>query len=154
MKHSLTLKFLVILLTALSVVSALAGSIGIIAMENANLYVDDVSKLQDIEYESIAKTLAQDYANLYAVETYGNLPYLLEHSLYTHPEDRNDTNFWSLVLWEGPQVISSLGYGSSNVAFSKTFSVQPLYPIVETPAAEGDDGTQDTTERGESPALF
>ena len=45
MKHSLTIKFIAIVLTAISVVAALAGGIGIIAMENANLYADDVSNV-------------------------------------------------------------------------------------------------------------
>lgn len=132
MKHSLTLKFIVILLTALSIVSALAGGVGIIAMENANLYVDDVSKLQDLEYESIAETIAQDYARLYAVEAYGNLPYLLERSLYNHPEERGDADHWAVTLMENGLPISSLG-SIGNVAFSKTFTIQPLYPIVDIP---------------------
>ena len=133
MKHSLAIKFAVILLTALSVLSALAGGVGIIAMENANLYVDDVSKLQDVEYESIAKTLAQDYAALYAVDTYGNLPYLLEHSLYSDPEDRNDKDFWSVTLVQDGQAISSAGAAAGGFAFTKTFAIQPLYPIVSAP---------------------
>ena len=148
MKHSLILKFVVILLTALSVISAVAGGIGIIAMENANLYVDDVSQLQDVEYESIAKTIAQDYAQLYAVETYGNLPYLLEQNLYARPQERNDADFWSVTIFEGNSAISSLGSVNSNIAFTKTFTIQPLYPIVdipeETPDQESDDPTAST----------
>ncbi len=146
MKHSLTLKFLAVLLTALSVIAALAGSIGIIAMENSNLYVDDVSKLQDMEYDSIAKTIAEDYADLYAVEVYGNLPYLLEQSLYNRPEQRADANFWAVTLQENGNLLSSLGTVGSNVAFVKTFTVQPLYPIVETPDEDAEDTPQDSTD--------
>lgn len=145
MKHSLTTKFIVILLTALSVISALAGGIGIIAMENANLYVDDVSQLQDMEYESIAKSIAQDYANFYAVENYGNLPYLLEHSLYSHPEDRIDPDHWSLAMFEDGSEISHAGSANSNIAFSKTFTIQPLYPIIEIPKEDESVDPQDST---------
>ncbi len=146
MKHSLTLKFIVILLTALSVISALAGGIGIIAMENANLYVDDVSKLQDLEYESIAKTIAQDYANLYAVETYGNLPYLLERSLYNHPEERGDADHWAVAMFEADNQVANAGSVSGNVAFTKTFTIQPLYPIVDLPQEDTKEDSQETTE--------
>ncbi len=145
MKHSLTVKFIVILLTALSVVSALAGGIGIIAMENANLYVDDVSKLQDLEYESIARTIAQDYAQLQAVEKYGNLPYLLERSLFKDPAERSDVDHWAVTIMENGQPLSSAGYASGNIAFSKTFTIQPLYPIVDIPEEDTEEDTEDPT---------
>ena len=146
MKHSLTLKFIILLLTALTVISALAGGAGIIAMENANLYVDDVSKLQDLEYESIAKTIAQDYAELYAVETYGNLPYLLEQNLYSHPEDRADAGHWTVVVMEDGNQISSAGSVNGSISFSKTFTIQPLYPILDLPEEDAEKDPQDTTE--------
>ena len=146
MKHSLALKFLVILLTALSVIATLAGGVGIIAMENANLYVDDVSKLQDLEYESIAETIAQDYAALYAVENYGNLPYLLERSLYSRPQERSDADFWAVALLENGETVSSFGSVSSDIAFAKTFTIQPLYPIVDIPEEELPDDEQETTD--------
>ncbi len=147
MKHSLTAKFIAIVLTALSVISALAGGIGIIAMENANLYVDDVSKLQDLEYESIARTIAQDYADVHAVETFGNLPYLLERSLYSYPQERGDADYWSVTLLEKGKPISNAGYASQNIAFSKTFTIQPLYPIVDIPEDDTEEEeSQDPTE--------
>ena len=145
MKHSLTLKFIVILLTALSIVSALAGGIGIIAMENANLYVDDVSKLQDLEYESIARTIAQDYADLYAVEAYGNLPYLLERNLYSYPEERGDTDYWAVTLMENGLHLTSAGAAGGNIAFTKTFTIQPLYPIVDLSEEDTGEELQDPT---------
>lgn len=145
MKHSLTLKFIVILLTALSVISAFAGGIGIIAMENANLYVDDVSKLQDLEYESIANTIAQDYADLYAVETYGNLPYLLERSLYNDPQDRPDSDYWTATILENGLPVTSLGSASQNIAFTKTFTIRPLYPIVDIPDEDTGEDPEDPT---------
>lgn len=146
MKHSLTLKFIVLLLTALTVISALAGGVSITAMENANLYVDDVSKLQDLEYGSIARTIAQDYANLYAVETYGNLPYLLEQSLYNRPEDRVDAGHWTVVLMEDGNQISSAGSVNGSISFSKTFTIQPLYPILDLPEEDPEETPQDTTD--------
>ena len=82
MKHTLLFKFLILLLTAICTVSVFAGGIGIVAMENSDLYVTDVSALKDVEYESIAKTIAQDYADLFAAETLGNLPYLLKKSMF------------------------------------------------------------------------
>ncbi|MBQ2892772.1 MAG: HAMP domain-containing histidine kinase [Oscillospiraceae bacterium] len=145
MKHSLTLKFIVLLLTAFTVIAALAGGAGIIAMENANLYVDDVSKLQDMEYESIAKTIAQDYANLYAVDTYGNLPYLLEQSLYNNPEDRVDAGHWTVTVYEEGRQVSAAGSVNGSVSFSKTFQIQPLYPILDEPEEDTQQDPQDPT---------
>ena len=139
MKHSLALKFFVILLTAISVVSALAGGVGIIAMENANLYVDDVSKLQDVEYDSIAKTIANDYVSLYALDTYGDIPYLVERSIYRHPEERSDVDHWAVTVSENGNQVSSFGTAGGDIAFTKTFTIQPLYPVTELPEEEETD---------------
>ena len=145
MKHSLTIKFIAIVLTAISVVAALAGGIGIIAMENANLYADDVSKLQDLEYDSIARTIAQDSANLYTVETFGNLPYLLERSLFNDPAERSDVDHWAVTIMENGQPVSSAGAANGNIAFTKTFTLQPLYPIVYIPEVDAEEETPDPT---------
>lgn len=129
MKHTLLVKFIVLLLTALCAVSAFAGGVGIVALENSDLYVTDVSALQDLEYESIAKTIAKDYADLYAVESLGELPYLLKKDMYSDPTDRGDAEHWSVTLKEGDTVLSQRGSVSGEVAFVKTYTFTPLYPI-------------------------
>ena len=58
MKHSIFVKFIAVLLTAISLVAAIGGVLGIIAMESSNLYVDGVDKIRDNEYRAIADAVA------------------------------------------------------------------------------------------------
>lgn len=151
MKHTLITKFLVLLLTAICAVSAFAGGIGIVAMENSDLYVTDVSALQDVEYESIAKTIAENYASLYAAETSGNLPYLLKKSMLSDPKDRGDAEHWSVVLKEGDAVLSQWGNIGTEVAYTKTYTLTPLYPIHYAEPEIEDEPSTDPTQDTEAP---
>lgn len=153
MKHTLLFKFLILLLTAICTVSVFAGGIGIVAMENSDLYVTDVSALKDVEYESIAKTIAQDYADLFAAETLGNLPYLLKKSMFNDPMDRGDTEHWNITLKEGDLLLAQQGDSISKIAYQKTYTLTPLYPFyyVEPEEPEPEvtaptDETQETVE--------
>lgn len=129
MKHSLIFKFLVMLLCAVSLVSAFAGGVGIVAMENASLYVNDLSELQGLEYESIARSIAENYAKLYAAESLGNLPYLLKKAMYSDPQDRSDADHWSVTLKQDGVLLSEGGSATSRFAFVKEYKFTPLYPI-------------------------
>lgn len=151
MKHSLAFKFLVVLLTALCISSALGCCFGIVALENANLYANDVSMLQDTQYDRIAKSIAQDCADFYAVENYSNIPYLLKQDMYDDPESRSDADHWIATLAEDGTVISTLGAVSGGIAFTKTFTVTPLYPVV---AEEDEDASQDGTDTPTTPTDY
>ena len=155
MKHTLLFKFLILLLTAICTVSVFAGSIGIVAMENSDLYVTDVSALKDVEYESIAKTIAQDYANLYAADSLGNLPYLLKKSMFSDPLERGDTEHWSITLKEGDLFLAQQGTYVDKVAYEKTYTLTPLYPFYyvepEEPEPEETEPTDETQETIEDP---
>ena len=138
MKHSITVKFLVVLLTALSLVAAFAGTAGIVSIESAGLYVTSLDELQNHEYESIARTIATNYARLYAAETLGDVPYILKQELYSNPADRSDTGHWYVSLRENGITVSE--FGSANVldhcAAVEEFKFAPLYPIVSTLSPE------------------
>ena len=54
MRHSIVVKFLMILLTACSLVAAVAGAAGIVAMEGSGLYVNGLEELRERECSSIA----------------------------------------------------------------------------------------------------
>ncbi len=149
MKHSIAVKFLVILLTALCLVAAFAGGVGIVAMEGAGLYVNSLDELQDHEYESIARSVSNNFANLYAAEELGDVPYLLRQSLYPNPANRNDADHWFMRLELDGVTLSEAGAESalSDPAMVKTYTIAPIYPVVSDSAPSEDDGTdQDTTE--------
>lgn len=152
MKHSIIFKFLVILLTAVSLVAAFAGAVGIVAMEGAGLYVNRLDELQNHEYESIARTIANNYAALYAAEELGDVPYVLKQSLYSDPANRSDAGYWYVSLRQDGQMISE--FGSTQVlehyAVVEEFILSPLYPIVSGRSPEDGEEMQDATASSES----
>ncbi len=134
MKHSIGVKFLVILLTAFSLVAAFSGVTGIVSMESAGLYVNSLDELQNHEYESIARNIATNYANLYAAEELGDVPYLLKQNLYPNPASRSDTDYWYVSLRQDGVTISEFGSSSAldHCAAVEEFIITPLYPIVSS----------------------
>ena len=58
MKHSIVVKFLVILLASLSILTVVACGAGIYAMESADLYANGIHSLQDQQYDSLARSIA------------------------------------------------------------------------------------------------
>ena len=105
MRYSILVKFLVILLTACSLVAAIGGAAGIVAMEDAGLYVNGLEVLQDQEYQSIADAVASGTANRYAAKNLGNLSYAAVESQYPDPKKRGDAAHWHAELREGDSVL-------------------------------------------------
>ena len=143
MKHNIATKFLAILLTVVSLGFAIAGTAGIALLESAGLYVNSLDELQDYEYDSIAQAVAKDFANLYAVNTLGDIPYLLREELYSDPQDRNDAEFWCIELFRGEELLAEEGAenaSKSHCAFSKTYTFTPLYPVYYEETTEEEDG--------------
>lgn len=156
MKHSITVKFLVVLLTAVSLVAAFAGAAGIVSIERAGLYVTSLDELQNHEYKSIARTIATNYARLYAAETLGDVPYILKQELYSNPANRNDTNHWYIRLQEHGVTVSEFGSAQAlnQCAAVEEFTLSPLYPIVSTRSPEDIEDEEDpTADPGDLPDL-
>ena len=154
MKHSIFVKFLVLILTALSLVAAIGGVAGIMALERAGLYVRDLDTLQDQELDSIAKTLADSFANRYAVMEKGNLPYVLRERMYPNPAGRSDAEHWRILLKSGNTVLVNPG-DITGFSLAKTYTVSPLYPLVSLYGpndAPEDTKPSDAPSQPESPA--
>ena len=132
MKHGIVVKFLVILLTSLCLLSSIFGAAGIYSMESADLYVNGIDTIQDQQYDVLARSIARSYATLYAVENLGNLSYSMQQALYTDPSDRSDTEHWTIKLEKGDEVLVE-PVALPNCTFVHTYSVTPEYPITIYP---------------------
>ena len=146
MKHSVILKFLAMFLAAFSLMTAVAGTVGIVAMENAGLYVNGLDELQDQKCEDIADAVARSYATLYAVDAYSNLNYTLRNDLYSDPENRADAEYWFIRLEQDGEILVDPGDVSVYSDFW-TYTVAPHYPIASNkrPAQQP---AEDATEAG------
>ena len=129
MKHSILVKFIVLVLCALSLVAAIGGGAGIVALESSGLYVNDLDTLQDQECDSIADTIAKSFARRYAVTQLGDLPYILREEMFPNPENRSDSEHWTVKLQLGDTVLVQPDT-SKHYTIVKTVSVEPLYPVI------------------------
>ncbi len=158
MKHSLIVKFAVLLLTAISLVVTVGCAAGIVGLERSGLYVNDLDTLQDQEYKSIAKTIAEDYAERYAVENRSNLPYRLREEMYPDPKNRSDADHWAVEVRQGDTLLVSPD-SPGRYPVVKTYTLTPLYPITseygpnykpEPSVPETSDPTQEPTQPQET----
>ena len=131
MRHSIVVKFLMILLTACSLVAAVAGAAGIVAMEGAELYVNDLEELRDRECSSIATSIANAYVQNYTAKTLGSVPYPLLQSRYPDPHNRGDAEHWTVKLQQGDQILEEPD-DMKDYTHVKEYTLSPLYPVVTT----------------------
>ncbi len=129
MKYSIVVKFLAILLASCSLICAIGGTVGIVALESSGLYVNGLEMLQDKEFHSIASTVASDYVNYYAAKKLSNLSYAMRESRYANPEKRGDAEHWTVSIKQGDTVLIDPG-NTSAFPIVKQFSFVPVYPIV------------------------
>ena len=129
MKHSIAFKFMITLLTALALVAAVAGAAGIVSIERAGLYINSLDELQDHEYDSISKSIATAYADLYAVEQLSELSYSMRKELYSNPSDRADAGHWKVMLRQGDEILVDPG-DTSGYPVVREYKYTPLYPVV------------------------
>ena len=132
MKHGLVIKFLVILLTGCSLVAAVAGVAGIVAMESANLYVNGLDELQIPLYNGKAEEIAQQYIDFYAAHTLGNLIYPVKNELYKNPTYRTDAPYWTVQVAQGDQVLVH-PTPLENCEFVREYKIVSVYPMMELP---------------------
>ncbi len=147
MRHSILVKFLTVLLAAGSLVAAIGGGIGIVAMESSGLYISGPEVLQDKEYDSTGKAIASAYAQYYAAETQSNLTTAMREDQYLDPADRWDTDHWAVTLQQGDEVLQSSG-DVSGLAVVRQYTVAPAYPIVSLNGPNSQpDSEEDTTNK-------
>ncbi len=146
MKHSLVVKFVVLLLTACSLTLAVAGGASIVAIESADLYVSSLDELQNQQYEVIARSIAASYSELFAVKKYSNLTYSMRQEQYTDPKTRGDWEYWTLELRQGDEILTE-AQNPGDYPVVRKYTFTPMYPIV---SLSGPNSKPDTEDRGDS----
>ena len=144
MKHGLVIKFLVILLTGCSLVAAVAGVAGIVAMESANLYVNGLDELQVPLYNDKAEEIAQQYIDFFAMQEWGNLIYPVKNELYKNPTYRTDSPYWTVKVSLDDEVLVDPA-PLDNCEFVREYKILSVYPMMELPQNE------DPSEQPENP---
>ena len=143
MKHSILLKFLALALTALSLVTAVAGVAGIVVMEGAGLYVNGLDVLQEQQYRAIAETLAEAYSCNYIADQMDTCPEHLRKNLYRDILSRYDRDVWGIRLHLEGQTLSETQI-PNNWGSKIEITVDSEYPIAVTYPTTSPE-TSDTT---------
>ena len=130
MKRSILFKFTVMILTALSMVIAIGGIVGIVAMEDADMFVNGPDSLQDQQYRAIAETLAEAYIGKHVTKEMETCPDALIRHLYDNVLNRFDRNSWGLHLNLDKQVIAQTQI-PANWTKKIELTIESEYPIAE-----------------------
>ena len=129
MKHSIAVKFLAILLCALSVVSIAACGFGILFMENWNLYNMPLEDIKKQQLDSMANSIAWNHAQIHAAQTLSNCPQEILDDTLTH------TNYvpgnYAVEIFQGTELVYSINNPAEiRSGHTSEHIIAPHYPIV------------------------
>ena len=134
MKHSVAVKFIAILLCALSVVSTAACGFGILFMENWNLYNTPLEDIKTSQAENVALNMALYSAQVCAIQNLSNCPpeiqedVLATHSYYSSNLMPND---YAVEIYQNGILVYNYRDVSELQAYSTfEYNLTPQYPIV------------------------
>ncbi|MBQ8241708.1 MAG: HAMP domain-containing histidine kinase [Bacteroides sp.] len=133
MKYSVAVKFIAIILCAISLVVCVGGALGIVANESCGLYTGDTSKWLENELENVGLNIAWSYATLYNAEHLGGCTgEVLEElrRMYESATMKHDEG-WSVTLARDGNVVAE-GDSTMEGALSLTYTISPVCPTLVT----------------------
>ena len=139
MKHSYAMKFIAILLCALSVVSIVACGFGILFMENWNLYNMPLEELKKQQLESMASNIAWNHAQIQAAQSLSNCPQeILDDALtYSYAVDYAQGHY-AVEIYQGTDLVYSMNSAADLGAYhTHEYTISPNYPIVTYQYTQG-----------------
>ena len=135
MKHSVAVKFLAILLCALSVVSIVGCGFGILFMENWNLYNMPLETLKMQQLDSISNAIAWNHAQIHAAQSLSNCPQeILDDVLIYNSTQGN----YAVEIYLGTDLVYSVNKPTEIAsAHIQEHLITPQYPIVTSQYRQG-----------------
>ena len=130
MKHSIAVKFIAIILCAISLVSCVGGALGIAVNESYGLYTGDTNKWLENELDNIGFNIAWASAILYNAEHLGGCSEDVLKTLrevHQSATMKNDTG-WSVTLLRDGEVLLE-GDSTMEGALTMTYTVSPSCPV-------------------------
>lgn len=128
MKHSIAIKFIVFVLTALSLVIAAFGCAGILLLETNGLYNDSLESQRKEWYDKAGHYVAWEYASRYAAKHLGGCSETLVDWLYDETYYGMESDRWQVVLYQDGKHISQTYQPVTN-AISREYTFSVEYPV-------------------------
>ena len=130
MKHSIAVKFLAVMLCALSVVSIVACGFGLLFMENWNLYNTPLEELKFQQLESLSTNIAWNHAQIHAAQSLSNCPQEILDGVLTYHSNYIPGNY-AVEIYQGVELVYSINdRGDLRDHYVKELLICPNYPIV------------------------
>ncbi len=128
MKHSIAIKFVAIILTALAFVIAAFGGAGILLLETNGLYNDSLESQRKEWYDKAGQYVAWEYASRYAAKHLGACSETLVDWLYDETYYGMESDRWQVVLYQDGKRISQT-YQPVTDAISREYTFSVEYPV-------------------------
>ena len=138
MKHSIAVKFVAIILCALSVVSIAACGFGILFMENWNLYNMPLETLKNQQAESMSAEIAWNHAQIQAAQALSNCPQEILDDVLFYSTTYTPSHYAVEIFQDGDLVYSINNPGELNIGYYNEYSITPNYPIVTYQYSHGE----------------
>ena len=129
MRNSIFVKFVVIILCALSLVVCVAGAAGIMVAENSGLYTNDVDTWIQGELHAIGWDIVYDYGVLYAAEHLGNCPEAVLETLRSDYYNTVHKSGWTIDLYLDEELLVA-SEGILENAVTLTYDFEPVFPCI------------------------
>ena len=144
MRPNLAVKFVIFLLTAVSLVIAAIGGIGILALESNGLYIGDLQTQQQRWLESAGNQIAWYYASRYAAETLGGCPETVLDYLFPETRYSVSSEYWNISVYQNGKLVDKSG-PSIMGGIEKEYRVSVDYPIAQSGDSQPSQGDIPTT---------
>lgn len=144
MKHTFAGKFLLFFLTALALLTAIAGAGGIALLEGNGLYTTSLDDQRNEWYDKAGNYIAWEYASRYAAKHLGQCSETLVDWLYDEDYYGVESDHWQIELYQdGIRLAQTYQLVNNPIYREYTFSVD--YPVAtRKPAFQ--DNTPETDE--------
>lgn len=156
MKHTIAGKFLLFFLTALALLTAVAGAGGIALLESNGLYATSLDDQRDDWYDKAGNYIAWEYASRYAAKHLGQCSETLVDWLYDEDYYGVESDHWQIELYQdGIRLAQTYQLVNNPIYREYTFSVD--YPVAtRKPAFQEDAPETDEPESNlpEEPPLY
>lgn len=133
MRYSVAVKFIAVLLCALSLVCVVASGFGLLFMENWNLYNLTLDDLKQQEMDAMSEEIAWYYAQLQAANSLSNCPQeILDDALtYSSVVQNLHGSECAVEIYEGNTKVFTLNDPDQMwLYYCKSYDITPNYPIV------------------------
>lgn len=154
MRNHIAVKFVAVLLCALTLLGTVASAAGIVALTGTNLYDKTVDQLREEHIRSSGESFAKEAARSYCSETLGSLPEEMLNQIYGNISQWNRIFDWSHFGYaikdaEGTILESDGNLNAENAASVYSFPISGKYMYLVSLVSESELQAQEEARRAE-----